>query len=207
MLLHAINPLAIANAVSIPLFYVQSVCIALLPILKRYRLLNSLIRIFLWKMNHMHIFLLCPTNLFIIGIVFIFELYSPSINIYSNPFAFLYSSAHSEFLDSIQYCIAGITVIPYIRYVMEDKTASILLYLPILCYGEGIHSMAYAIPLLAIQSFPTTFLLLCLHMFSISLYYDLCFEGEDIFSLLFYVQCISCGWTFHLIAQQTKSIE
>lgn len=206
MLLHAINPLAITNAVTIPSFYIQYICISLLSTTKGFRQLNSLIRVFLCMLNPLHVFLLCPTNIYIVGIVFVLGIYYPPANTYSNPFALLYSSAHSEFLDSVQYCIAGITVIPYICYVMEERITSILLYLPILCYGEGIYSMAYAFPLLAIRSFPTTFLLLCLHLFSISLYYDLCIEGEDIFSLSFYIQCITCGWTFHLISQQTKSI-
>ena len=207
MLLHAINPLAVTNAVTIPSFYVQYVCISLLPVLKGFKPLSSLIRVFLWIMNPLHTFLLCPANIFAFGIVFVFGLYSPSAITYSNPFALLYVSAHSEFLDSVQPCIAGIMAIPYICYVMEDNITAILCYLPILCYGEGIYSMAYTFPLLAIRSFPTTFLLLCLHLFSISLYYDLCVEGEDIFSLSFYVQCITCGWTFHLISQQTRLIQ
>lgn len=206
MLLHAVSPLCVMNAITLPSFYLQSVLLACYPFSMKNSILKWIIRILLCSFHPMYAFLFCSPNPILVATAFTLLLSNPNPTCFYGPFSFIYTSAFPEFMESLQSCITGVVTIPFVYNLLQGKISFTRFYLPIVCYGEGVHTLAYSLLFLSLRSFPTAFCLQCLHCFVVSLYYDLCSEGDDIFALAFYIQCIACGCTCHFIAQQTTCL-
>lgn len=198
-LLHSVSPLTAINCVTLPSYYVQ--CIILMIIDQT----NSWIRILL------HGLLICINRTFIIlfgthplliivlFLVLLDEGLKPPSTHYG-PLSYVYANAYSEFLPSLQSIVQGITLIPLIVRIYShphNRFSDSSRYLPVLAYGDGPHSLAYSLLFLLMSNPSKVYLILCLHCFTISLYYDLCVEGSDIFAVLFYTESIACGFYLH----------
>ena len=206
LLLHAVSPLCVVNAITLSSFYLQSVLLACYSLPTNNSTSKWIIRTLLCFFHPMYAFLFCSPNPILVVTVFALLLNSPNPTCFYGPFSFIYASTFPEFMEPLQSCITGVVTIPFAYSLLQGMISFTQFYLPIVCYGEGVHILAYSLLFLSLRSFPTAFCLQCLHCFAVSLYYDLCSEGDDVFALAFYIQCIACGCTCHLIAQQTTCL-
>ena len=199
LLLHSVSPLTAINCVTIPSYYVQ--CILLMIIDQINPWISFLFQGLLICINRTFIILFGTHPLLIVVLFLVLlddGLKPPSIHY--GPLSYVYANAYLEFLPSLQSIVQGITLIPLIVRIYshpQDRFSDSSRYLPVLAYGDGPHSLAYSLLFLLMSNPSKVYPILCLHCFTISLYYDLCVEGSDIFAILFYTESIACGFYLH----------
>lgn len=189
------SPLTAVNCVTLPSYYLQ--CILLMVGDQSSSWIRFILQLLLICINRSFILLFGthPLTIVVLFLVLLDDGLEPP-SIHYGPFSYVYANAYSEFLPSLESIIQGIMLIPLIVNVYshpQTRFSYSSRYLPVLAYGEGPHSLAYSLLFLLMSNPSKVYLILCLHCFTISLYYDLCAEGADIFALLFYTESITSG--------------
>lgn len=193
-LLHMISPLCAINCVTLSNYYIQCVLLFALSIVPRG--IHPFIQCLLVSLNHAFVFFFAnrPLLLTALFLAFLDDPYPPP-SVHYGPYSYMYANGFPEFLPFLQTVIRSVSTLPFVVHLSTHSSSDSLryasLYLPILLYGEGPFVLAYALLFLLLQSPVKTMGIAGIHCFAVSLYYDLCSDGEDVFALLFYTECVS----------------
>ena len=199
-LLHMVSPLCAINCVTLSSYYVQ--CILLFLLYPSSKWIRSFIQCLLASMNHAFVFLFAsrPLLLTTLFLAYLDDPFPPP-SVHYGPYSYMYANGFPELLPFLQTVIRGLSTLPFAVYLsthaMSDSLRYASFYLPILLYGEGPFVLAYALLFLLLQSPAKAIGITGVHCFTVSLYYDLCSDGADVFALLFYTECVSVFLFLH----------
>lgn len=196
-LLHMVSPLCAINCISLSNYYIQ--CVLLFALSKMPKGLRPFVQCLLASLNHAFVFLFAshPLLLTALFLAFLDDPFPPP-SVHYGPYSYMYANGFPEFLPFLQTVIRSLSTLPFIVHVSAPNSLRYAsFYLPILLYGEGPFVLAYALLFLFLHSPVKAMGVAGIHCFVVSLYYDLCSDGEDVFAFLFYTECVAVFFFLH----------